>query len=288
MTKNQKGVQALVALAALSTVCMQTAHAENKLFPTDVLNRGQFDIVADQGVSELKLDTQARFFPETTTDTLHGSGSSVAARVGVGAQTHVGASLNYAVARSHVQYAYPGLDIPDSHAKAKGFQGWSLWVKHGFLTSASSPLSLAAGLQVDLETDRNLGAEAHNTASASVTAGWDFGSGVKGFAELTQHMAEHGKYDQRTEITAGTWVPVGRSVTLAPSVNFTRAASQGDVPSFNQYGLALQGLLQVTNDTYVRSTLSVSRAEGFDTTDGWVHVGTATGKSLSIGLYHLF
>lgn len=288
MTKNQKGVHALVALAVLCTVGAQSAHAENKLFATDVLDRGQFDIVVDQAVSEFKSDMHLTFYPETYSTTIHGSESTVATRVGVGAQTHVGASVAYAVTRARGQYDIPGFSVPDDHAKAKGFQGWSLWVKHGFLTSASSPLSLSAGLQVDLETDRNLYAEANNMASASVSAGWDFGSGVKGFADLTQYMAEHAKAGQRTDVTAGTWVPIGHSVTLAPSVSFTRWASQGFAPSVNQYGLALQGLVQVTNDTYVRSHLSVFTRDGYDATNGWSHVDTATGKALSVGLYHLF
>jgi hypothetical protein len=288
MTKNQKGVQALVALALLGTLAAQTAHAENKLFATDVLDRGQFDIDATQGVSELTSDTHLNDYPESISTRFRGSVQVISARVGVGAQTHVGAALGYAVTRARAHYDLQGFSVPDDHAKAKGFQGWSLWVKHGFLTSASSPLSLAAGLQLDLETNRNLGAEANNMARASVSAGWNFGSGVKGFADVTQNVAEHGKAGQSTEISAGAWVPVGGSVTLEPSVNFTRWASQGYAPSVNQYGVALQGLLQVTNNTYVRSSLSVFTRDGFDSKDGWSRVDAATGKSLTIGLYHLF
>jgi hypothetical protein len=288
MTKNQKGVQALVALAALSTVCMQTAHAENKLFATDVLDRGQVDIEITQLVSETKSETRWTAFAETDSTKISGSESVLAARVGVGAQTHVGAALAYAVTRARTQYELAGFSVPDSQSKAKGFQGWSLWVKHGFLASTSSPLSLAAGLQVDLETDRNLGGEANNTASASVSAGWDFGSGVKGFADVTQHMAEHGKVGQSTGITAGAWLPAGGRVTLEPSVNLVRVPSRGLAPSVNLYGVALQGLVQLANNTYLRGNLTAFTSDGLDAKDGSFHVDAATGKSLSIGLYHLF
>ena len=189
-------------------------------------------------------------------------------------------------ARTHDDLQGPS--VPDDHAKAKGFQGWSLWVKHGFLTSTSSPLSLAANLQIDLGTDRNIGAKVTNMARASVTAGWDFGTGVKGFADVTQKVAQHGKAGHSTELMAGAWVPVGRSVTMEPSVSFTRMAPHEYTPSVNRYGLALQGWLQITDNTYVRSSLTMYTSDGYNTTDGLLHVGTSTDKSLSLGLYHLF
>ena len=125
-------------------------------------------------------------------------------------------------------------------------------------------------------------------ARASVTAGWDFGTGVKGFADVTQKVAQHGKAGHSTELMAGAWVPVGRSVTMEPSVSFTRMAPHEYTPSVNRYGLALQGWLQITDNTYVRSSLTMYTSDGYNTTNGLLHVGTSTDKSLSLGLYHLF
>jgi hypothetical protein len=163
-----------------------------------------------------------------------------------------------------------------------------MWVKHSFLAPQSSPLSLSAELHVNLETARNLYEEAHNTASATVSAGWDFGSGLKSFAEVTQFVAEHDKFGQRLFIDAGTWIPVGQRVSLIPSVTYTRYAAQGNRPVTNGYGLGLQGVAQVVGDTYVRASASLGRDDGFTTRDGWMHIDAADRTSLSVGLYHLF
>lgn len=135
---------------ALAAWCLiftgiSAGHAENRLFPTDILRAGEADMIA-----QVAYDTHTasiRFRQNTGKQSLDLLTEHLQARYGLGSGWHVGAGVDYYphyVAR--INYLNPPANFINSNSE--GWQNPTLWAKYGFLEGNTSPLSLSLDVSV--------------------------------------------------------------------------------------------------------------------------------------------
>lgn len=283
-SKSQRA-STLMSLAVLWGLSASQAHADNKLFVTDTLDRGQLDLRISTYHGAAKGDITLLSDGSTISSKSQGNELDAAVRYGLGASTHIGLSTSYGVNRSHQ------LDESSGNTgdfKAKGFQGGSVWVRHGFLTGSDSPLTLSGELGVDVATDKNLSNSSYSTASLSVAAGWDFGQGVKGYTALEYTATEHADQARSVKVNAGVWLPLNHQVTIAPGLTYRRQMETTYINAYSDYTLGLAAMVQVAPRTYINPSLLWMRSEAVESKNGLARFNETNGHTVGVQLYQLF
>jgi hypothetical protein len=276
---------AALAAVALTGFLATSAQAENKLFPTDVLDKGQVDISATLGAHQEKSNFFVVPFDAGGSTKSHGESLDLSARYGLGAHWHIGANLEYASARSKSSYDWTSETDED---KASGWQGGSVWAKYGFLDGKTSPLSLSAEVGADFFTDKNLSHESFNSAHAQVTAGWDFGRGTKGYSLISVSVPSRAAYNQFERFAVGGWFEINDRFTLNPQLGFTHHQASSVSRSFSSTQLEVSGLIRLSGNTYLSPALALWKGSSTESKDGFVQQDGGRATTASINLYHLY
>jgi hypothetical protein len=276
---------AALAAVALTGFLATSAQAENKLFPTDVLDKGQIDANVSIGADQATQDFLFISYGQRGSSKSNGQNLGLSARYGLGANWHFGAALSYA--KIDAKTRYDGY-TETNEEKTSGWQGGGVWAKYGFLDGKTSPLSLSTEVGVTSSTDKNLSYQSFNTAHVQLTGGWDFGHGMKGYSLLNLTVPSRALYNKYESLAVGGWFPISDVITLNPQLGFTHHQASTYTPSFTSTGLGLSAMIRLAGNTYLTPEVSVSKGSGYDTKDGVVHRDSTQITSVSIGLYHLY
>lgn len=260
---------------------IQNAQAEQRLFPTDILEKGEADV-------ELRVDQDHNSNSFRTASGRSGvqkhdrTSESIGFRYGLGESWHVGMALNnnstyefrtnYDKGPSFLSTQYQGQRNP------------SLWVKYGFVNDRNSPFSLSGTLKVSPNTTGN----GTGWEIAQLVGGWDFGNGLKGYAGYTGEFPHDHKSSRVQSVSVGAFKAVSDNFILTPNIYYSRFEANDLQTATQRYGVGLSALLQIGNNSYVRPGVSVYQYMPRDRKDGTFHWGEGHGKDLSMSFYHLF
>jgi len=187
---NPKFIKGVVA-TTLALAAVQAALAENKLFPTDVLNQGQIDAAVT--LSGSKSADDFVYIPSSQPGTSKNYTRQLSAgmRYGVNASLTVGGTVTGADERTTSSYNNLPVRYDDT---ASGIHSESIYAKYAFLGGKNAPMTLSGEITATTYSSHNIGGDGYNTATVQLFAGWDCGQGIRSYATLHFTAPDRGNH----------------------------------------------------------------------------------------------
>lgn len=270
----------IIALVGLGLVAISIAHAENRLFPTDILGRGELDaqLLVGHDTYSGNIDLMGNPGGMAQNHTTQ----SLEVRYGLGANWHVGAAMhNVSRGVYHSDYTNPPTHFVDTDSE--GRQNPSLWAVYGFVNDKANPFSLNGELWVSPNTTGRPGRYFGRLAT-----GWKSSETLRLYGSLTRTASNDSRVADSIGIGGGAYYVISPSVTLIPSLSYTRNDATGSFSSMTQYSASLSSNIEIYRNTYMMPRFSHIWGSAGDSGDGLFHQGTTKGTAIGLGLYHLF
>ena len=256
------------------------ASAENRLFPTDVLNQGELDVRFFLDHQTTSSAVNARGNPGNQSFNL--STQSVLVRYGLGANWHIGASQEYVSNRTaETNYRNPAARILDT--SGQGAQNPTLWTTYGFFNDKINPLSLTGEIQLRPKTTEQAG-----SYTGQISTGWKSSDSLKLYGRYSTTVTNDAQIAQSNNFSFGAYKEITDRITLIPQLRYSRFNATNTFSSTTQYGIGLSSNIEVSQNTYLTPSVSRYRNSSGNSNDGTFHRDSAAGSNLSLSLYHLF
>jgi hypothetical protein len=256
------------------------AHADSRLFPTDILNKGEVD--TQVYVDHQTLTNDISFSGNTGTQSLHLTNESVQGRYGLGDNWHVGAAVSYATQdTSRTDYNSPSAQFVNTSSNR--WRNPSFWATYGLINDKANAFSLNGELLVSPDM-----ANMPTAYVARLSSGWKASDTLNFYGTYSATFVTGPAGDNSNGITVGAYQDISNSVTLIPHASYTRFNATSTLPSQTQYGVGLSSDVQIFKDTYLIPNVSFYWDSSRNTKDGLFHQGVANGTSISLALYHLY
>jgi hypothetical protein len=274
-------VKKIIAFALAGISVTSISYAENRLFPTDILNAGEFD--ANASVEFQSLSYDVRFAGNPGSRSVDISRESVGARYGLGANWHIGASINYD--SRHV--VRTDFSAPPAHFVNRDSEGTNnpyLWASYGFINDKANPLSLSGQLFVAPNTTH-----APSTYGGKLAAGWVSSKTLRFFGVYAKEIASDSGVADKDSISIGAYKDISSTITLVPSARYQRFSSTDTFSSVKQLSVSLAAHVQVSGNTYLIPSITNYRNSSGHSKDGLFQMdSTGNGTAVQLSLYHLF
>lgn len=255
-------------------------HAENRLFPTDILQQGEVDMRAT--VAHDTVSTAISFGNNTGMTSSKSTGESVQIRYGLGSNWYVGATLSYASqAVAHTDYDNPVIHYV---SRAEGGVNPLLWATYGFINEAAKPFSLNGELLATIKTTNSPSAY-----TARLLAGWRANDTLKYYGTVSSTTIDSSRRADSHGLTLGAYKDLSENLTVVPHASYTWIDSNGPISSWTQQGFGLSANVRISQNTYLIPNASFYRVGSRHSADGLFHVdSTSNGRNIAISAYHLF
>jgi hypothetical protein len=270
-----------IIIAFVGIFATSLSYAENRLFPTDILNAGEVD--ANASVEFQALSYDVRFAGTPGSRSVDISRESVGARYGLGANWHIGASIDYdsrAVVRTD-------LSAPPAHFVNRDSEGTNnplLWATYGFINDKANPFSLNGQLFVTPNTTHT-----PSTYGGQLATGWTSSKTLRFFGIYRREIANDSDVADKDSISVGAHKGISSNVTLVPSARYTRFSSTDTFSSVKQLAMSLAAHVQVSGNTYLTPSITNYRnSSGHSKNDLFQIDSTGNGTVVQLSLYHLF
>jgi hypothetical protein len=278
----KKIIATMGAVLAPLSVC----HAEERLFPTDILQQGEWDASASVRAESYSYDIRVPWWigwaqGKRSRDSTE---ESVRVRYGLGGGFHVGAQIEYAsrwVSRS--DFLAP--PVHTVNRSQEGRQNPSFWLKHGFVNDPANRFSLSGEVRVSPNTT----GKQSSSFLAQMSAGWRVDDTLRLYSILSGRIYNDFETADSNSIIIGAHKRVSNNVTLIPQIGHTRWMSTDAFSSAHQnhVGLTLQARLM--RNTYLLPQVAVFWNSSAHSKDGAFHQDVSSnGRSIGLTFYHLF
>jgi hypothetical protein len=271
----------LAASAFLTLLATQTSYAENKLFPTDILDENQVD--AQIGVNH---DTGSRYVTSngnfgsqrhaTTTE-------EIGVRYGLGGHWQITADIPFdSENTTKTDYSKPVAHFVNT--KYRGSQDPTFGVKYGFIDEPESAWSLSGRVAVSPNITNKYGTE----YLATIAAGYKVSESLKYFAEINGGLLDRETNPDHIGVALGAYKDVYENITLIPHVSLTEFESTSTYSSYSQFDIGLASHIQIVKNTYLIPNATYFSNDSSDAKNGSFHASSSNGRAFNIELYHLF
>lgn len=273
----------LSALALLST----PAHAEHKLLVTDMLNKGQSDILAEVSYFHSKNDFSDRFStsPSGTAKTDSFSSSFYAA-TGLGHGLQISASIPYLFSQK-TTFKLDNNQFSND-IKRDGLGDLMIGAKYRIIGEETAPVTLVTGL--DLKFDMQ-GTEHGGTGTTNIAPylalSRKYAPKTRLYASYTAVLRNHGAADSHA-LVAGVEQGVNRRVTAVAEVAAVLSINNDRLKDTEGFGGALAAYLQLHGNLYLIPSVQATLVNSFDRKDSTTHFGPTRSIGAAMRLYYLF
>lgn len=286
MTRSMR-LGAGVALYLNLSLISPNAMADQRLFATDVLHPGEVDVqlhlsttMGERGVTYLPSNAPSRVQD-------HSDNQLAEVRYGLGNDTHVGASMTYYSKDSSTQsYTVPPYPVYD-HA-ATGFSAVNVWVKHQFINGSQSPLTLSSQMNLIAHPGTDVNGRAYTSVLAGIDVGWDFGQGIKSFAEAIYDVPNRGDFSRVASAQVGLWWSLGARATLQLAGGVAHYQANDKIGSRNVDRVGLGAIVDLLHNTYLIPNLDFGHMGAYSSNDGRFQNEAGHIKAGTLTLYHLY
>ncbi|HEY6898065.1 MAG TPA: hypothetical protein VI279_12460 [Rhodocyclaceae bacterium] len=271
--------QAFVPILALAlSAVLPTAHAEHRLFPTDILEKGEADLWFLYSQYSYSQSFVWDVYPGR--QKLERTNEYIEARYGLGSDWQVGAGLSYNSSyRLHTDY-----DLGQHYLNTRngGRGNPYFWADYGLFNSKDGRFTLKGQFVTSLRT-----ADDRVTAYTSrLTAGWEAGSGLKLWSQYGETQSLGGHTTGLVKI--GAHQIFGDHLTFTAAAHYNVSAGQSSNTNVRSNGVGLGALVEVAHNTYINPSITIDRI-GTETSrrspTRWIATDT---KYIEIAAYHLF
>ncbi len=273
-------IKALVTSTLFALIAAQTSYASNKLFPTDILDKNDFDAQINVGYQSQSLDVTSR--GNAGTQRIEIADEKLILRYGLGEHWQLVGELPY---RSHdsVKTDFSNPVAHFTNTSNQGSQNPLLALKYGIVDDPDSKLSLSLRLSVSPDiTNKNA-----TIYGSIISAGWKASDTLKYYSEVEGNLNDNSNGPDTLGIAFGAYKQVCESATLIPHVGFTQFYSTSTSSSFSQVDIGLASDIQISENTYLIPNAVYFTNSSKDSTNTF-HASASNGRAFSIGLYHLF
>jgi len=270
-----------LSLVGLILVFLSNAYADDRLFPTAILGKGEVDMYMSIGHASHSQDINFNGNPGRSSFSQTSEDFQI--RYGLGSDWHVGMGLSYD-SRHVVNQDFSSPSGHVSSRRGEGEQNPVIWASYGIIHDGASPLSLSAQIMVSPDTT----GDAKTSYSGRLTTGWKSDDTLKYYGQLAANFRDDfgfGGYD----IGVGAYKRLSEVLTLVPHVHFSRHESTNIWSSWDQYGVGLSAHVRLSRGSYLIPELGFYMNGDQNTNDQLLHVDQSrNGKSFRLGFYHLF
>lgn len=276
-----KPMKKICQAAALTLILGATvAHADQRLFPTDILNEGEVDLFLGTAHSWYSRPVQWRGQPGT--QKFDGNGQTIEGRYGLGSDWHIGASIHY-TSTSKVQTHYQGNSFTFLNTSGDGLGNPHLFAKYAFVGGNDAPFSLTGVLGVTPQTT----GDSPTAFDGVITGGWSLGNGLKLYSTYEAVHRNTSRYGVTQVVSAGAHQALGEELTLTAGIQATRGGAGDVYTAYHNHGFSVSAIVRVLPNTYLVPAFDLTHREGNSTQDGLMHWGATDAKGVALRLYHL-
>jgi len=271
---------------------VSSAYAENYLFPTDIVDKGRFDVQAGYGKFTNKQDIGA----DTPVGNARGSikytevAEFVGVRYGFADSWHLAVVLPHlTVSREEVSDRGGNLTFREQETNFNKNRNLELSVKHRFIGDNTSPFSLTAAVIVAPSTANR----SFSSIATNVSAGWRLNEGLRTYAGYSGEFYDREEISNWHSLQAGAYQQVSQNLTLVPHArfNYFLSSNNGSIPLASyrtSLNVGLSAQWQLFRNTYLIPDVSVVHTSNYVRGSLLEVSDSNEGRSYSISLYHLF
>ena len=275
-------VKKTLTVVGLLIATLSNAYAEDKLFPTDILNKGEVDIrlTLDHDTHSSDINFKGNAGQSSTKRTAE----NLQVRYGLGSNWHIGLALPYA-SQSVANTDYTNPPAHYSNKSAQGGQNPNIWATYGIVHDKDSAFSLNAELVISPDTTGDL----KTSYTGRLTSRWKTSDGLRLYAALSGTTYDGGDLANIYAIKGGAYVALSETLTLIPHVSYAQYASTNTFSAYDQTGVGLSANVRLAPNFYLIPDIVFYRNGASHSDDGFFYRdATNNGKHLSLGAYYLF
>lgn len=264
------------------------AQAEHRLFPTDVLEAGQFEATAAFSYSHYSYDYTVKnwIVPVFGTTTRNTFASSYQLGAGLGKGLELTAMIPY-YHQDSVKFEDTSSTIP-AYRDYDGLGDFAAGVKYRLYSSKTSPLTMVTGLDVKFETaDSDKAGSGTTDITPYLTAGLDLGKVIKPYASYHATIRNHGASDIH-RLAVGMQYEINPVITLRPSLSASFITDSDWLKGYESYGAGINCYLQVINNFYLIPSVNYSYNTKTSSLDGGIDYSEINTFSTGLALYYFF
>jgi len=271
-----------LSLVVLVLVSLSNAYGEDRLFPTDILNKGEVDIhlTLDRDTHSSDIDfkgNSGRSSVKSTTEDLQ-------IRYGLGSNWHIGLAVPYA-SQSVIDTDYNSPSSHNSNTSNKGAQNPVIWATYGILNDKTSALSLNAEVLVRPDTTGNV----KTSYTGRLTSGWKVNDALRLYARVSAETFDDNSVPNAYNVVAGGYVTLSESLTLIPHASYVQFTSANSYSAYDQTDVGLSANIRIVPNFYLIPSYTAYRNGASHSDNGFFHRdATNNGKAISLGAYYLF
>jgi len=277
---------------------LPNAYAENYLFPTDIVDKGRFDVQAGYGKFNNKQDIGVDIPLGVPFGTLNARGSTkytevaefVGVRYGFADSWHLAVVLPHlTVSREEVSDHGGAFKFKEQENNYNKNRNLELSVKHRFIGDSTSPFSLTAAVIMAPSTANR----SYSSIATNVSAGWRLNDSLRTYVGYNAEFYDREQISDMHSLLAGAYKQVSKNLTLVPHARFNYFLSSNDdsIPlvSFRtNLNAGLSAQWQLFRNTYLIPDVSFVHTSDY-VSGSHIDVSDSNdGRSYSLSLYHLF
>jgi hypothetical protein len=270
--------------ALLSAMLGGLAHAEPKLFPTDLLTPRQADAAISLDAMRSAGDIRANALGLPGAERDHASTLSMDARYGITYALTLGAGLQAGSANAYLKLNN-GQRV-DAHED--GLLASRVYARYAIVPETRGG-AYALTTDVLLSHQHNPeGSTSFNVYGFNATLSARTTDLVRTYATLGFSVPSKGYASRDLTAAAGGWMQVNPGVVGTLELGARRRVANSTTSSANSTAATVSGIWDVATGTSVRASLSVSRTSGSTAQNGGLTVRPSQGQRLGVSLYHLY
>lgn len=272
----------LVFMTLGLAVASSNLHAENRLFPTDILNQEEVDARLSITHSTLSgnIRNSSGNFGNQSSESVS---ESAQIRYGLGDNWHVGAGLQYrSRAVTTTDFSNPPAHF--ANTSLEGNQNPTLWATYGFINDKTSPLSVNGELLVSPNTTGKRG----TSYTGRISTGWKSSDTLKLYGAFSASTTRDATTPNMNRIIVGAFKDISDQMTLIPHISYTRSSETDFLYPVTQHAVGLSSDILIAPDTYLIPDIVFHRIGAVDSKNGFSHGDPINnGRTLTLELYHL-
>lgn len=268
------------ALFWVALLSASLAQAENKMFPTDILDDGQADVFVRAQYEKASRNLYFSNVKGRQTESFTGESASVG--YGLGRGWEIRASASY-VSRDDIKTKFSNGDrFIDNDGEGKSNPNFS--ATYGIINEKSNPFSLSASFSFSPDTTHTT-----RTHSAGLAAGWRKSDTLRLYTTLSMTDRADRDYMDDVRMQIGAYYEISPKITIIPYVGYSKWFGNEHASSTSDHYFGIGTHAQLLKNTYLTAFVANYSYSSLNRKDVPLHYdSTRDGVLVNVGLYHLF
>lgn len=288
----------------LPLLTLSNVYANDKLFPTDILEQGEVDAqfsvdhftissnISLKGRPGIEHDSEGRRIrtilrrvpPRSGKSSLERDSEIFQVRYGLGSNWHIGVAVPY-VSRSVANTDYNNPPAHYSNRRGEGGQNPNLWATYGLINDKEFRFSLNLELLIKPDTTGN----EETSYAGRITTGWKNSDTLKFYGAFTATTFSDSTLANHYSVSVGAYKALSETLTLIPHSGYVRNESTNTMSATDQYNLGLSVNVRLTPNSCLIPDVAFYRYGESNSNDGVFHRDASNnGKAFRLSFYHLF